>query len=240
MDSARLKHRVSIVVPTLNEASTLGGVLDGIKGRGDEIFVIDGHSTDGTREVAAAHGVPCHLDDGRGKGDAIRKALRIAAHPIVVFIDADGSHEPDDIPRLVGPIRRDEADLVIGSRLSGGSDELFSDVYEFVRLTGSLVINLGINYRWDVRLSDTQNGFRAILRDMGRYLDLTSEGTWIEQEMVMKALNLGYRVMNVSSHEFRRQGNESKVIVSRVWHRYVMNVVSHVLTPSQKDRHRKF
>ena len=240
MDSERLNYGVSIAVPTLNEAETLGDVLEQVKGRGDEVFVVDGHSTDGTREVAAAHGVACHLDGGRGKGDAIRKAFRLASHPIVVFIDADGSHEPADIPRLVEPIRRNRADLVIGSRLSGGSDELFSDIYEFVRLSGSMVINLGINYRWGVRLSDTQNGFRAVLRDMGRHLDLTSDSTCIEQEMVMKALNLGYRVMNTSSHEYRRKGNESKVIVSRVWHLYVMNVITHILTPSRKDRHREF
>jgi dolichol-phosphate mannosyltransferase len=236
MDSERLNWKVSVVVPALNEAETLDGVLRGLEGRGDEIFVIDGHSTDGTREVADAHGVTCHLDAGRGKGEAVRMALRIAAHPIVLFIDADGSHEPADIARLVEPIRLNTADLVVGSRVTGGSDEYFSDIFEFIRYSGSMVINVGINYRWGVRLTDTQNGFRAVRRDVGLSLGLTSDDTCIEQEMVMKALNLGYRVLNVPSHEYQRKGGRSKVVVRKVWHLYVWNVLRHILTPRRNNR----
>lgn len=227
----RERWKVSVVVPALNEEATLGDVLQAVGPYADELLVIDGHSTDRTREIARERGARVLLDEGLGKGSAIRHAIEAAAHPIVVFIDADGSHEPSDIPSLVAPIRSNSADIVIGSRMTGGSDELFSDLGEFVRLTGSMLINLAINYRWDVRLSDTQNGFRAVVRDLGARLEMTSNGTTIEQEMVMKALRRGLRVVNVPSHEYRRKGGVSKVVVARVWPSYVANVIRHVLRP---------
>ena len=230
----RRRWKVSIIVPTRNEEATVGDVLDAVHPYADELLVIDGHSEDRTRAIAAERGARVLLDGGTGKGSAIRHGLEAAAHPVVVFIDADGSHEPADIPSLVAPIRAGQAEIVIGSRMTGGSDELFSDLGEFVRLTGSMLINLAINYRWDVRLSDTQNGFRALVRDVAPVLGLTSNSTTIEQEMVMKALAAGHRVVNVSSHEYRRQGGESKVIVSRVWPWYVLNVLRHVLRPSRR------
>jgi dolichol-phosphate mannosyltransferase len=235
MDVADINDRsawkVTVFVPALNEEATIALVLNDVKNYADELVVIDGNSSDRTRQIAEDLGVTVICDNGTGKGAAIRHGLQIASNPIVVFIDADGSHEASDIPKLIEPIRQRQADIVIGSRMTGGSDELFSDASEFIRLTGSMVINLAINYRWKVRLSDTQNGFRAVVRDVGQALNMREDSTTIEQEMVMKALSRGYRVINVPSHEYRRMGGESKVIVSRVWLRYVLNVLKHVTKP---------
>jgi dolichol-phosphate hexosyltransferase len=231
----RNRTPVSVVVPALDEEQTLGAVLDAVAPFADELIVIDGRSKDRTAEVGRRHRARVVVDSGRGKGAAVRLGLAIAAHPVVVFIDADGSHEPADIPALVAPIWAGRADIVIGSRMTGGSDELFSDAGEFVRLTGSMIINLAINYRWNVRLSDTQNGFRAVARDRVAALGLSENGTTIEQEMVMKALAAGLHILNVPSHEYVRQGGKSKIDVRRVWLRYVLNVVRHVLRPDRKD-----
>jgi len=227
---------VTVVVPTLNEEATLDGVLADVAAYADEVIVIDGHSTDRTPEIARRHNVRFLLDEGRGKGCAVRLGMTLASHPIVVFFDADGSHDPRDIPRLVQPIRDGEADLVIASRMTGGSDELSSDLSELVRLTGSMVINLCINYRWNVRLSDTQNGFRALRREVGNDLGLRADSTTVEQEMAMKALSRGYRVINVPSHEFRRKGGHSKVDVKRVWPAYLWNIFVNVLRRSKARR----
>jgi dolichol-phosphate mannosyltransferase len=231
----RSDWKVTVVVPALDEEATIGQVLADVRPHSDELLVVDGHSNDRTREIAAEMGVMTVLDDGGGKGAAIRQGLQVASHPIVLFVDADGSHEPSDIARLVEPIRNNQADIVIGSRMTGGSDELFSDAAEFVRLAGSMLINLVINYRWNVRLSDTQNGFRALVREVGSALDLKENSTTIEQEMVMKALAAGHRVVNVPSHEYRRRGGRSKVVVSRIWHKYVANVLKHVVRQDRKD-----
>ena len=211
---------VTVVIPTRNEEGLIGEIVDAVRPYGD-VLVVDGHSTDRTREVAAAHGARVVLDGGRGKGQAIRQALTETTSDIVVFIDADGSHETTDIPKLIAPIAAGEADLVIASRGKGGSDELHGTVGQFIRYVGSQLIMLAINYRWNVRLSDSQNGFRAIRRQVGIDLDLQSNLTTIEQEMLMRALKRGYRVGEVGSHEYERRWGTSKVVVWKLWWAYV-------------------
>ncbi len=211
---------VTVVIPTKNEEGLIGEIVDSVRPYG-EVLVIDGHSTDATRKVAEAHGARVVLDGGRGKGQAIRQAFQDATTDIVVFIDADGSHDPKDIPALVSPIAAGTADLVIGSRGKGGSDELHGTLGQFIRYVGSQLIMLAINYRWDVRLSDSQNGFRAIRRDVGKALDLRSNLTTIEQEMLMRALKRGYRVSEIASHEYERRWGTSKVVVWKLWWAYL-------------------
>ena len=211
---------VTVVIPTKNEEGLIGEIVDAVRPYGD-VLVVDGHSTDRTREVATAHGARVVLDGGRGKGQAIRQSLNETTSDIVVFIDADGSHDPEDIPALVAPIAAGKADLVIGSRGKGGSDELHGTLAQFIRYVGSQLIMLAINYRWDVRLSDSQNGFRAIRRHVALALDLKSNLTTIEQEMLMRALKRGYRVDEVATHEYERRWGTSKVVVWKLWWAYI-------------------
>ncbi len=213
--------RVTVVIPAKDEEGLIGEIVDSVKPYADDVLVVDGHSRDRTAEIALAHGARVIQDHGRGKGEALRMAIAEGTTGILVFIDADGSHEPNDIPKLVGPIKADQADLVIGSRQTGGSDELHGTLEQFIRYIGSQVIMLGINYRWNVRFTDSQNGFRAIRRDVGIRLGLTSNLTTIEQEMEMKALKQGFRVQEVSSHEYERRWGVSKVVVWRLWPAYV-------------------
>jgi dolichol-phosphate mannosyltransferase len=211
---------VTIVIPTKNEEGLIGEIVDAVRPYGD-VLVVDGHSTDRTREIAAGHGARVILDNRRGKGEAIRRAFEEPGGAILVFIDADGSHETRDIPALVAPIAAGQADLVIASRGKGGSDELHGTLGQFIRYVGSQLIMLAINYRWNVRLSDSQNGFRAIRRDVARSLNLRSNLTTIEQEMLMRALKRGYRVSEIASHEYERRWGTSKVVVWRLWWAYV-------------------
>ena len=140
---------VTVVIPTRNEEGLIGEIVDAVRSYGD-VLVVDGHSNDRTRDIATAHGARVVLDGGRGKGQAIRQALTETPSDIVVFIDADGSHEPRDIPKLVAPIAAGVADLVIGSRGKGGSDELHGTLGQLIRYLGSQLIMLAINWRWNV------------------------------------------------------------------------------------------
>jgi dolichol-phosphate hexosyltransferase len=221
----------SIVIPARDEEETIGEVLRGVRDMTDDLVVVDGHSTDRTIAIAREYSARVVQDNGRGKGDAVRVGLETARHPITVFIDADGSHDPKDIVKLVQPIAAGDADLVMGSRMLGGSEELFGDIAEVVRLLGSLVISLSINYRYGVRLTDYQNGFRAIRTEVGKTIGLTSNITTIEQEMAMKCLQYGYRVIERPTHEFRRRGGVSKINVLRAAHVYVWNLISGLLRP---------
>jgi dolichol-phosphate mannosyltransferase len=220
--------RVTVVIPTKDEEGLIGEIVDEVRPYADDVLVVDGHSRDRTRDIAMEHGARVLLDGGRGKGDALRLAIREATTEIVVFIDADGSHDPRDIPRLVAPIHAGEADLVIGSRGKGGSDELHGTLDQFLRYVGSQLIMLAINYRWNIRLSDSQNGFRAIRRDVGLKLGLTSNLTTIEQEMLMKALKRGYRVSEIASHEYERRWGTSKVVVWKLWFAYIWSFLRNI------------
>jgi dolichol-phosphate mannosyltransferase len=224
-----LDARVTVVIPAKDEEGLIGEIVDAVSAYADEVLVVDGHSRDRTRDIAQQHGARVIQDHGRGKGEALRLAIEAAAHDIVVFVDADGSHEPRDIPALIAPIRSGQADLVIGSRGKGGSDELHGTLEQFIRYVGSQAIMLAINYRWNVRLTDSQNGFRAIRRDAARQLRLTSNLTTIEQEMLMKALKHGFRVSEIASHEYERRWGQSKVVVWKVWYAYVWSFLSNLL-----------
>lgn len=217
----RRTQKVSVIVPTRNEERGLGLLLQYCKPYADELIVVDGHSTDRTREIATEQGAKVILDHGLGKGDAVRTAIAFASGDILVFIDADYSHRPSDIPRLVAPILRGEADHVVGSRPRGGSDELHGDFNKFMRMIGSDIITLGINYRFHVRLSESQNGFRAIRAEVARVLDLRENITTIEQEMTIKTLARGFRIVEVPTHEYARRYGESKILLRKVAFRYV-------------------
>src|SRR5215212_1807462 len=200
----RLPGDVTIVIAAKDEEATIGDVVCGCRPYGDEILVV-AHCRchDHTVALARAAGARVIVDRGRGKGDAMRCAIGEIKTAVTVFIDADGSHDPTDIPRLVQPIIDDQADHVGGSRLTGGSSELHGGFDEFFRLAGSSLITACINWRFGVRLSDSQNGFRAIRTDVLRELGLTSDGTTIEQEMIMRSLGMRFRVTEVPSHEHK-------------------------------------
>src|SRR5262245_35641880 len=221
----------SIVVPARNEEETIGNVLEVVRHMTDDLIVVDGQSSDETVGIARWYSARVVQDNGRGKGDAVRVGLANARYPITVFIDADGSHDPRDIPTLVSPIAAGEADLVMGSRMLGGSEELFGSISEIIRLMGSLAISLSINYRFGVRLTDYQNGFRAIRTEVGLRIGLTSDITTIEQEMAMKCLTYGYRVTERPAHEYRRKGGVSKIDVMRVAYIYIWNLVCGLVRP---------
>jgi glycosyltransferase involved in cell wall biosynthesis len=161
-----------------------------------------------------------HLDRSRGKGDAMRMGIELFTGDIILFLDADGSHAPEDIPRILEPIRNGEADMVVGSRFKGGSDELVGNINQLLRITGSNIITTFINYRWNVHLTDTQNGFRALSREAAKSLDLSVDGFPIETEMDIQLLRRGFRIAEVPAHEYRRKGGESKIRLWKIWHQY--------------------
>lgn len=222
---------VSIVIPTKNEELNISDIIRQCLSYADEVVVVDGHSTDRTRDIAKDLGCKVILDGGRGKGEAIRKAIGHVMGDIIVFIDADGSHDPGDIPNLIQPIKENAADHVSGSRMTGGSDELHGDVAKFIRMIGSAIITLGINYRFNVRLTDSQNGFRAIKTEVARSLNLREDITTIEQEMVIKTLRRGYKIAEIPAHEYERKHGHSHIKVSRVAFRYVYSWLKYMFLP---------
>jgi dolichol-phosphate hexosyltransferase len=223
-----IHKEITIAIPALNEAGTIAEIIQGCRKHSDDVLVIDGHSTDDTVKISKNLNVRVVFDNRKGKGEAIRSAIPHLNREIVVFVDADGSHDPDDIPRLVQPILDDEADHVSGSRLLGGSSELHGGFDECFRLMGSSFITACINNRYNVSLSESQNGFRAVRTSVLRDLGLCEDITTIEQEMIMKTLKKGYRMAEVPTHEQKRKAGYSKIEVKRVAFRYVWTLVKYL------------
>ena len=228
-DSSQRIDNLTLVIPAKDEARSIGTIIERSLPYVAEIIVVDGNSSDQTREIAEELGAEVILDGGKGKGEAIRCCIEHIGKEITVFIDADGSHDPNDIPRLVEPIIAGEADHVTGSRLIGGSSELHGGFDECFRLMGSSFITACINWRFKVQLSDSQNGFRAIKTEVLRQLDLREDLTTIEQEMIMKTLRKKYTMGEVPTHEYRRWHGESHINLLSVSHRYVYCLIKNLL-----------
>ena len=200
-----------------NEERSIAKVIREVDEFAGEVLVMDGHSSDRTAAEAKAAGASVHADPGLGKGSAVRACFPLARGEIVVLMDADGSHDPADIPRLARPIESGQADLVVGSRFAGGSDELALTVAQLVRTIGNISMNIAINKRFGVGLTDTLNGFKAVRRSMALRLPLKEDRHTIEQELVIQALRHGYRVVNVATHEFAREFGKSTINIWREW-----------------------
>lgn len=229
-------HRVAGVILARNEAHTIAEVVTHASRFVHQIYVMDGHSTDGTPAEAARAGAVVHTDPGKGKGSAIRRSLDLVDADVVVFLDADGSHDPADIPRLVRPVIDDTADLCIGSRFTGGSEELSVSVSQLIRTIGNILMNIAINKRWNTALTDTLNGFRAARVAAVRRVGLTENTHTIEQEMAMKMLRHGFRVMNVPTHEYARTHGTSHIRIWREWPTFVWCVLVNVVASDVASR----
>ncbi|MBF0120281.1 MAG: glycosyltransferase [Desulfobacterales bacterium] len=221
-------ENITVVIPTLNEEFTIGDVIKIVQKYTNNILIVDGHSTDNTVNTAKLFDTRIIYDNRKGKGAAIRGAISHITTPITVFIDADFSHDPNDIPLLIQPIIEGKADHVSGSRLIGGSSELHGGFDECFRLMGSSFITACINNKFKVKLSESQNGFRAIKTDVLKALDLKENITTIEQEMVIKTLKKGFRMAEVPTHEHKRKAGYSKIDVKKVAFRYVYSFIKYL------------
>jgi len=221
--------KVTAVIPAKNEEEGIEKIIKNVSRFVDEVLVVDGHSKDKTRQIAKEYGAKVVLDGGKGKGDGIRTGIRKAKGDIIVFIDADGSHNPKDIPKLIKPIKNGEADLVVASRAKGGSDEVRLDLDGLFRQIGSEIAAILVNFRWRANLTDIQNGFRAIRRKTALALKLESDGFEIEEEMIMKCLKRGVRIMEVAGHEYQRRWGVSKLPTTQAW-RFLLRLFKELLT----------
>jgi len=112
---------------------------------------------------------------------------------------------------MAAPLRNNEVQMMLASRMLGGSDELHGNLPNFIRMVGAGLLTLCLNYRWKTTLTDTLNGFRGIRKSFAHQLDLKCNGFEIELEMVAKVLRKGGKILEIPSHEFERQGGKSKL-----------------------------
>ena len=219
------KQKVTAVIPVFNEEKTIKKVIEKTKPFCDELLiVIAKKSNDKTKKIISSIGAKYFIDQGFGKGNGMRLAISKINDGIIVFIDADGSHIPKDIPKLVDPILQGKADMVIASRLLGGSEELHGDFNKSLRMFFSICIAQIINWRFRSSIMDTQNGFRAIDAKAAKKLDLKSKHTEIETEMCMKCYKKGFKILEVPSIELKRKFGKSNISLTKHGFRYAWTV----------------
>jgi glycosyltransferase involved in cell wall biosynthesis len=211
--------RISFLVPAYNEAPTIAAVLEAVDAlRLDaQIVVVDDGSTDGTAEIAERWAAG--RDDfvllrqpNRGKGAAIRAAIPHADGEVIVIQDADMEYDPADVPALVDPIMRGAADVVFGSRLSGGRPQR---ACMFWHLVGNRLLSLLTNALFNTTLSDMETGYKAFRSDVLRSLDLRQNDFSIEPEITAKVCMRRLRIYQLPISYYGRTYDEGKKITWR-------------------------
>jgi glycosyltransferase involved in cell wall biosynthesis len=205
--------RVSVVVPTLNEAQNLPHVFAALPPDLFELVVVDGASVDGTVEVARAlwPQVNVVLQDRRGKGNALKCGFAACTGDIIVMLDADGSADPREIERFTRALT-DGADFAKGSRFTrgGGSADITP-----MRWLGNLALSRTVNVLFGTGYSDLCYGYNAFWRDCLGDIDVDCDGFEVETLINIRIHRAGMRVTEVPSFEHRRLHGTSNLHVVR-------------------------
>jgi glycosyltransferase involved in cell wall biosynthesis len=211
--------RVSFLVPAYNEAATIVELLDRISALDleQQIVVVDDGSTDGTGDLvdqwrSGRDNVIVVRQANRGKGAAIRAAIPHADGEIAVIQDADLEYDPVDVPALIQPIERGVADVVFGSRLSGGKPQR---AYLFWHLVGNRFLSLLTCVLYNTTISDMETGYKAFRIEVLRSLELRQNDFGIEPEITAKVCKRKLRVYELPIAYYGRTYAEGKKITWR-------------------------
>jgi glycosyltransferase involved in cell wall biosynthesis len=206
--------RVSFIVPAYNEAESIGEVLRRLEELelDRQVIVVDDGSTDGTGEIARRFDALVLQQPNRGKGAAIRAAIPHVDGEIAVIQDADMEYDPAEVPALIEPIVRGVADVVYGSRLSGGKPQR---AYLFWHLVGNRFLSLVTGVLFNTTLSDMETGYKAFRADILRSLDLREDGFAIEPELTGRVCKRRLRIYELPISYYGRTYAEGKKITWR-------------------------
>jgi glycosyltransferase involved in cell wall biosynthesis len=201
--------RVSVVIPALNEAENLPHVLATLPEDTYELVLVDGHSVDGTAEVARSHYPNVRIigQQGRGKGDALRAGFAACTGDVIVMMDADGSTDGAEIKLFVKALV-DGADYVKGSRFiaGGGSDDI-----TFLRRAGNRLFCWLVNRIYKTSYTDLCYGYNAFWRSVLPAIAFDCAGFEVETVLNVRAAKAGLSVVEVPSIEHLRIHGESKL-----------------------------
>jgi glycosyltransferase (TIGR04182 family) len=201
---------VCVLIPAFNEAATIGGVVRGFRERGFEnVLVVDGHSTDGTRDIAREQGARVIEQSGRGKGSgkgqAVREGVARSEAPYILMLDGDGTYRPADADALLEPLFMGEAEHVVGDRyadMATGAMTRFNGV-------GNRLINRAFRSIHGRDVGDVLSGYRAFTRASFERCNPTAEGFGIETELAVECVKHGIAT-NVVPIQYRARPDDSE------------------------------
>ena len=209
--------KVSVVIPCYNEKSTIEKVVTAVRAASlpdVEIIVVDDASTDGTVEVLQQSIAPLvdkiiYHPVNRGKGAALRSGFAAATGDAVIVQDADLEYSPTEYPLMLGPIEAGKADVVFGSRFTGGRPHR---VVYFWHMVGNKLLTLFSNICSNLNLTDMETGFKAFRRSVLSDVELCENRFGFEPEITAKVAKARYRIYEVGISYFGRTYEEGKKI----------------------------
>jgi glycosyltransferase involved in cell wall biosynthesis len=210
---------ISFLIPVYNEASTIVELIARVDALPLEkqFVIVDDGSTDGTGELLSALAVgrsdmQVTRQPNRGKGAAIRAAIPHLTGEISVIQDADLEYDPEEVPQLIAPLQRGVADVVFGSRLSGGRPQR---AYLFWHLVGNRFLSLLASVLYNTTLSDIETGYKAFRTEILRSLDLHEDSFAIEPEITAQVCKRHLRIYELPISYYGRTYAEGKKITWR-------------------------
>ena len=211
--------KISFLIPVFNEAETVAELIDRVSALPltKELVIVDDGSTDGSGEILEriAEGrsdVTLIRQRNGGKGAALRAGIPAITGDIAVIQDADLEYDPSEVPALIDPITRGVADVVYGSRLSGGRPQR---AYLFWHLVGNKFLSLVTSALYNTTLSDMETGYKAFRADVLQSLDLRQNSFAIEPEITAKVCKRHLRIYEMPISYYGRTHDEGKKITWR-------------------------
>jgi glycosyltransferase involved in cell wall biosynthesis len=202
--------RVAVLIPCYNEELTVAGVIAQFRAELPEaaVYVFDNNSTDRTADEARRAGAFVRTERRQGKGYVVQSMFRQVDADVYIMVDGDGTYPPGAVHRLLAPVVSGEADMSVGSRLHADSRSEFKQLNRWA----NRLVRATLNSIFRVRLTDILSGYRAFSRQFVKGLPLFGGGFEVETELTIKAVERGYRIVEVPidlSH--RPEGSHSKI-----------------------------
>lgn len=215
--------KLSILIPVYNELGTLVQVLDRVikaetQGLEKELVIVDDGSTDGTRDIlstldAREYNAKIYFHDkNMGKGAALRTAQQNATGDIILIQDADLEYDPREYNELLKPILEDRADVVYGSRLSGGKP---TRAFKITHLLGNKFLSFLTNVLYDCTLTDMETCYKVFRAEYFKKVNIRSNRFDFEPEITAKVLKQRVRLIELPISYFGRDYSEGKKITWR-------------------------
>ncbi len=206
--------RIAVLIPCYNEELTVAEVVRQFRAQLPDacIYVFDNNSTDRTVEKAREAGALVSYESRQGKGYVVQSMFREVDADVYIMVDGDGTYPPAGVHKLIEPIIRGEADMTVGSRLHGASASQFKSLNRF----GNRLFLSVLNTTFKVKITDMLSGYRAFNRKFVKSIPLFGGGFETETELTIKALERGYRIVEVPVNLTHRPGGSfSKIRIGQ-------------------------